>query len=86
MESWGHFRESRKTMNEMKQSHHPQTGTESEGVQKDHRPYWKRAHRDWRVWVGVVLMLTGMFIYVMTDDFSLRFRSRPEPPPVNLRK
>jgi len=73
-------------MNEMKQSHHSQGGPESEGVLKDHRPYWKRAHQDWRVWVGVFLMAAAMFVYVMSDNLALRFRSRPQPPPVNLRK
>jgi hypothetical protein len=33
-----------------------------------HRPYWKRAHRDWRMWVGVILMLASMLIYLMTGD------------------
>ncbi len=73
-------------MNEMKQSHHSQGAPESEGVQKDHRPYWKRAHRDWRVWVGVFLMAAAMFVYVMSDNLALRFRSQPQPSPVNLRK
>ena len=50
-------------------------------AQKIHHPYWKHAHRDWRIWVAVVIMIGGIIIYVMTDDFSMRFRSRP---PVTL--
>jgi len=50
---------------------------------KFHRPYWKHAHRDWRIWAAVVIMVGGMIIYVMTDDFSMRFRSRP---PVTLER
>jgi hypothetical protein len=34
------------------------------------RVYWKRAHRDWRFWVFFVLMLTGIIVYVMSDDFA----------------
>ncbi len=37
----------------------------------EHRPYWKRAHHDWRFWVALILMLAAMFIYTMTDDLSI---------------
>jgi hypothetical protein len=44
-----------------------------------HRPYWKRAHHDWKFWVALSLMLVAMFIYLMTDDLSFvpRIHSRP---------
>jgi len=29
-----------------------------------HNPYWRHAHRDWRVWLGVTLMLAIMLLYV----------------------
>ncbi len=29
-----------------------------------HHPYWRHVHRDWRVWVGVILMLAIMLLYV----------------------
>lgn len=50
---------------------------ESEGAKpRDHthsrRPFWKHAHRDWRVWIAVVLMLALILVYVMTDNLSLR--------------
>ena len=35
-------------------------------------PWWKHVHRDWRVWVGVVLMIVAMAVYVMSLDESLR--------------
>jgi type II secretory pathway component PulM len=35
-------------------------------------PYWTRAHRDWRVWVGVVLMLALMIVYLLSDDLAWR--------------
>ena len=66
------------------------------GLQNDHKshgdpnggpihngqpPYWRRAHRDWRVWLGVVLMLAAMTIYIMTGDLSYRIHVHPAPPP-----
>jgi hypothetical protein len=43
-------------------------------------PYWMRAHRDWRVWLGVILMITAMMIYVMTGDLSGWSHSEPRQP------
>jgi hypothetical protein len=34
-------------------------------------PYWRRMHRDWRVWVGLVLMLAAITIYILSEDLSL---------------
>jgi len=34
-------------------------------------PYWKRAHRDWRFWVGVLFMSVALIVYVMTVDLSM---------------
>jgi ABC-type Zn2+ transport system substrate-binding protein/surface adhesin len=50
---------------------------ESEGAKtRDHshprHHFWKHAHRDWRVWIAVVLMLVAIVAYVMTDSLSLR--------------
>jgi hypothetical protein len=39
--------------------------------QDDPRPYWKRAHHDFRFWIGMVLMLAAITIYVISDDLSL---------------
>lgn len=30
--------------------------------------WWKRLHRDWRVWAAVALMLLAMVVYVLTMD------------------
>jgi len=45
-------------------------------------PYWKRAHHDWRFWIGLFLMLLAITIYVLTEDLSLvpRFRTQPPAP------
>jgi hypothetical protein len=44
-------------------------------------PYWKRAHRDWRFWVGLFFMLLAITIYVLTDDLSIvpHYRTHPKP-------
>ncbi|MGO9114705.1 MAG: hypothetical protein ACLP9L_36275 [Thermoguttaceae bacterium] len=47
-----------------------------------HGPAWKRLHRDWRVWLGVILMLTAMAAYVVSQDESLRpGGGAPQPQP-----
>jgi hypothetical protein len=50
-------------------------GTEPAAVRHDEhsdpRPYWKRAHHDFRFWIGMILMLAAITIYVMSDDLSL---------------
>jgi hypothetical protein len=55
----------------------PTPGNESDGSKpRDHEHprhhFWKHAHRDWRVWMAVMLMLAGIAVYVMTDSLSLR--------------
>jgi hypothetical protein len=36
-----------------------------------HRPYWRRAHRDWRFWVGVLFIALALVIYISTVDLSM---------------
>ena len=64
-------------MNEIKQHQH-QHGDPNGGSVHQGRPYWTRAHRDWRVWVGVVLMLALMIVYLMSDDLAWRPRGQPQ--------
>ena len=43
-------------MNESNYGHHGNEGPEHDSVHHDPRPpYWKRAHHDWRFWVGLFL-------------------------------
>jgi hypothetical protein len=42
--------------------------------------FWKHAHRDWRVWIAVMLMLALILTYVFTDSLSLRWGKRAGPP------
>jgi hypothetical protein len=34
------------------------------------RPYWKRAHLDWRMWVGLFFCLAAIIIFIMSEDLS----------------
>jgi len=65
-------------MNEIKHSPHQHGDPNGVNVQ-GHRPYWTRAHRDWRVWVGVVLMLAAMATYLMTGDLAWGPHLQPQP-------
>jgi hypothetical protein len=58
-------------MNDIKQSNHLHRGQDSDSVQKSERPYWKRAHADWRFWVAIFLMIAAMIVYIVTEDFSM---------------
>ena len=51
-----------------------------------HRPFLRNAHRDWRVWTVVMLMLALMLVYVLTDGLSLRPTADPPAPrmPANV--
>jgi hypothetical protein len=49
--------------------HDPHTNL-PEGSHHHHRPYWKRAHHDWKFWVAIVLMVLALGIYVSTIDLS----------------
>jgi hypothetical protein len=65
-------------MDNSNERHHSHRGSESDGVQKEHRPYWTRAHKDWRFWLALILMIVAMGIYVMSEDLSMRPGSRPQ--------
>jgi hypothetical protein len=32
--------------------------------------YWRRMHHDWRMWVGLILMLAAIMIYVLSEDLA----------------
>ncbi|MGA9885840.1 MAG: hypothetical protein WBQ34_19150 [Candidatus Acidiferrales bacterium] len=58
-------------MREKKHVHQRQTAVDGEHIPRDTTPYWKRAHRDWRLWVGLFCMLAAIAIYVITVDLSV---------------
>jgi len=63
-----------KPTSESNYGHHGNEGPDPGSVRHDARqdlpPYWKRAHRDWRIWVALFFMLTAMTIYVLSDDLA----------------
>lgn len=63
-----------------KKGNHQGYGSDHSSFHESHRPYWKRAHRDWRVWVGVFVMLIAMAIFVMSDYFAWLPRGRLRQP------
>jgi hypothetical protein len=67
-------------MNEIQHSQHPHGRPNSDSVRGGHRPYWKRAHHDWRLWVGVFLMLVAIIIFVVSEDFAWLPRNQPQQP------
>jgi hypothetical protein len=62
----------------MSQHHH---GSDHHPSHRHHVPYWKRAHTDWRFWIGVVAMLAAMIVYVMSLDLAWLPRDEAPPPP-----
>jgi hypothetical protein len=63
-------------MNELKRSSHQHGKPARESIRHDQGPYWRRAHRDWRVWVGLFFMLAAITIYVMSNDLSFFGQAR----------
>jgi hypothetical protein len=66
----------------MNESNYGQHGNEGSGrasadhqVPHDPRPYWKRAHHDWRVWVALVFVLTAIAMYVLSENAAFQPRT-----------
>jgi hypothetical protein len=67
-------------MAKTKHHHHSESESESVGF---HRAYWRSAHRDWRLWVAVILMFVAMFTYVMSGDLAWRPGGHSSQPPAS---
>ena len=65
-------------MNTPKHSSHQHGGPVRDSIHHDQIPYWKRAHHDWRFWVGLVFMFAAITIYVLSDDLALLPRGQPQ--------
>jgi hypothetical protein len=57
-------------MNEVIHGHHRHESGDGEVIAPVARPYWARAHRDWRVWVALFFCMAAITIYVLSDDLS----------------
>jgi hypothetical protein len=57
-------------MPEGKHPDHPHAETGPVQPHAHTLPYWKRAHKDWKFWVGVVFIALAIIIYVGSLDLS----------------
>ena len=64
-------------MSEIKHHHHPDEGPCPTVNHEYSVPYWRRAHRDRRFWIGVCFIFAAIAVYVMSVDLSLVPRSHP---------
>jgi len=62
----------------MNDRNHQGHGSDHSSFHESHLPYWKRMHLDWRLWVGVFLMLIAIGVFVMSDYFTLWPRRQPQ--------
>ena len=62
--------ETKKLMSDLKPIPHGREKPLGNTVHQSHGSYWKRAHRDWRVWVGAVLMVIALSVYVLSGDLG----------------
>jgi hypothetical protein len=51
-------------------SKHNREGNSGNSGEPDSGSYWRRMHRDWRFWVGVVFMITAIAVYVLSGDLA----------------
>jgi type II secretory pathway component PulL len=63
-------------MSENKRSHRHHGEHDHNSDLEGRRPYWTRAHRDWKFWVALSLMLAAMVVYVMSDNLTFWPRSQ----------
>ena len=67
-------------MNETKRSSNQHGTPARDSVHHDQIAYWKRAHHDWRMWVGLFFMLAAITIYVMSNDLTFFALGHRHPP------
>ena len=51
-------------MDKVKPQPQPRSDPNGGGNLSGHRPYWRGAHRDWRLWACVIVMLAALMIYL----------------------
>jgi len=50
-------------------------------IDHGHPPFWRRAHRDRRIWFCVIVMLAAMAVYLMTGGPAVRLHGQPQQMP-----
>jgi len=48
----------------------PDPGSVHHPAPHDQLPYWKRAHHDWRFWIGLGFMFAAITIFVLSDNLA----------------
>jgi hypothetical protein len=46
----------------------------------NHRYKWKGMHRDWRIWVYMIVMLAAMLLFVMRRNWMGWIYAQPQQP------
>jgi hypothetical protein len=59
-------------MNELKHEQKSNGDPNGGPIHQGHPSYWRRAHRDWRLWFCVI-------VYLMTGDLRWPFHGHPQP-------
>jgi hypothetical protein len=65
---------------EMTGNRHNPEGNSHDSREPDPGPYWRRMHRDWRFWVGAILMFAAISVYVLSGDLAWVPRGQPQHP------
>jgi len=60
--------------------HNDQGRPEGDNTIEAKRPYWTRAHHDWRFWVVLILMVAAMVIYIASQGLSMAPHGQPRQP------
>jgi hypothetical protein len=67
-------------MDELKHEHKSHGDPNGGPINQGHPHYWRRAHRDWRIWFCVIVMLFAMLVYMATSGLRWRFHGQsPQP-------
>ena len=74
----GDDRRNHNFMKELKSDHKSHGDPNGGPIHQGQPPYWRRAHRDWRIWFCVIVMLFAMVVYLMTGDLRWPFHGHPQ--------
>jgi hypothetical protein len=66
-------------MNEIKPEHKSHGDPNGGPIYQGQPPYWRRAHRDRRLWFCVIVMLIAMVVYLMTGDLRWPLHAPAQP-------
>jgi hypothetical protein len=67
-------------MSENEEGAHGHNRPSGDSTIERRRPYWTRAHKDWKFWIVLVGMVAAMVIYVVSQDLSIGPRGQQHEP------